>query len=635
MVETEIEASSAGRYYADLAEYQLVAARLALKANDPSGAERHWRKANSFLVAYGVRKDATIYELLESLPDLIGLDPKFGRSAVARLQPLCERIPEHTDGKGTYRVPGAWWQLLATADPCGLSKLIQPLLLSNCNHPDPVAYSARSDLWRAWHSRADSVVSNALRLTLEEPLEEDDGTALGRLTEVTEGRCHYGSLKIGTSVVARADERPFDYSYTDDSYFLNRDNENVATLNEAARCAGIPSVEPLPARPSKDDVPRLSNSEHGGSFSGKRQVFPVVAPVAAGAQGIVEAIRVWKGRPYGESHPDWSVDRFASALGYRILELAEGGRDTEAETALWLVADDSGTRASSELLSVLADGLEHRAQNRLATLAHTLTWTRARGEGGWVTFGGTTRIESLQRAARIDRVLVLEILAREVQRVVSHGLGTIGVTRALTHGFARGGLSSANSRAAGVWSEAFAAIADRVPRVAAAEDPDPVYLAPTRDSGEDMIGDVNVAFTAAVISGLAHPGREQKRRSLMAVQVLVEHRPPGLGAALASALSSLSDPTTLSWLLRVLELSGEKAAPILSECRTVLAELTGRPHLIVRVLARRLVPGNAPGLALCSEPDPELLERVAPDLLLPPGAAVGGEDVDGLNRADR
>ena len=632
MLETESETGSAGRYYSDLAEYQLLAARLSLRSDDSTGARRRWREAIRLLVAYGVRKDATIYELLDSLPELVAFDSKFGRSAVARLQPLCERIPQHTDGKGTYRVPGTWWQLLAASDPCALAKLVYPRLLSNCNDPDGVLHGARSDLWRAWHSRADPVIAGALRLTLEEALEQDDCFAFRKLVETRGGEWRDPLPSLTASVLARADERPFEYPYTDDSYFLERDRKYVATLNETAQHAKLPPIAPLPTRPVQAGKPDNLHNQHGTLSRAASWTRPVVIPVRPGAEGIGEAIRVWQRRRYGEAHPDWSLDRFANILGYRILELVENGQDQAAETALELVADASGMSAGSELLSALADGFERHAQYRLAAIAHTLTWTRIRGDGGWSAFGGTTGIESLQRAAQIDRPLVLETIANEVRRVVSHGLGTLGIARALICGFARGGLGTGCSSALDIWDEAFAAIADRVPRVSEADDPDPVYVTPDADSGADIVGDLNVAFAEAAIAGLAHPGREQKRRSLMAVQVLVEHRTPGLGTALASALSSLSDPTTLTWLLRVLELSGEKAAPILSECRTVLAELTGRPHLIVRVLARRLVPGDAPGLALCSEPDPELLERVAPDLLLPSGAAVGGEDVDGLNR---
>ena len=121
LVNDAIENRGTGRYYSDLAEYRLVAARLALTVDDPTEARRHWADACRLLTAYGWHKDITIRELLDPLPSLIAIDPERGRTAVAKLQPLCERVPQHTDGRETSHARGIWWQLLAGADPCALS----------------------------------------------------------------------------------------------------------------------------------------------------------------------------------------------------------------------------------------------------------------------------------------------------------------------------------------------------------------------------------------------------------------------------------------------------------------------------------------------------------------------------------
>ena len=137
--------------------------------------------------------------------------------------------------------------------------------------------------------------------------------------------------------------------------------------------------------------------------------------------------------------------------------------------------------------------------------------------------------------------------------------------------------------------KSFSVIAYRTPRVASANDPDDVYVPSDPDRGTDLLGDIDTAFAAAAVAGLAHAGREQKRRSLIAIQILIDQRTSSVIAALKSALSSLSDPATLTWLLRVIELAGDKAASIVSESRSILIELAGCPHLTVRTLARRLL----------------------------------------------
>ena len=311
----------------------------------------------------------------------------------------------------------------------------------------------------------------------------------------------------------------------------------------------------------------------------------------------------------------------------------EGGREKDAKTALRLISDPTGFGDSPKLLKALAEGFERYGQDGLAAEAYALAWTRSRGGGGWLRFGGKAEIESLQRASQLDRGLALQTISEEIEQIVSQGLGALGITQALMYGFAMGGLGTSDSEAFDIWEEAFSVIADRLPRVAATDDPDDVYAVPVPDSGVDVPGDIDAAFAAAAIAGLAHPGSEQKRRSLVAVQVLIDERPSAMAAAIEPALSFLSDPATLTWLLRLIELPGEKAAATLSECDAVLMKLMESPHLTVRALSRRLLPNREVPLPLSLETDVELLDRRAPALLLPAAATVDLEnsaELDGM-----
>lgn len=56
LVRDEIESGAGSRYYADLAEYRLLGARLALAANDDVEARRLWTEACQMLTAYGWHK---------------------------------------------------------------------------------------------------------------------------------------------------------------------------------------------------------------------------------------------------------------------------------------------------------------------------------------------------------------------------------------------------------------------------------------------------------------------------------------------------------------------------------------------------------------------------------------------------
>ena len=624
LVDAEIETGGGGRYYSDLAWYRLIAARLALKMGNTAEGRCHWKHACRLLTAYGVRKDATIYELLDSLPTLMSLDAARGRVAVAKLQSVCDRIPEHTDGKGTWHTPKRWWRLLAAADPCAAAGLIIPSLLGECNNPDRLLHGVRSDLWRAWHHRADPVVAGALRLTLEEPLDKSDPPALDLLANECDGSGRDLSSRLLVLLLARIDERPFRYSDSNSDELLSRDWNRVEALNAISARVAAPRIAPLPrSGDQRKDEPTTSadTQQSPPVVHMPEESTPMFPP---SVDGLAVTVRAWRNRSYNEARPGWAVDRFANALGYRLLEFTDVGPESEAETILRSIADALQFDDRSGLLKALAEGLERHGRLRLAVVAYVLAWTRSRGGGGWLTFGGNSQIDSLQRAARLDRTLVLHTVAGEVQRALVRGLGSLGLTQALVFGFAKGGIDASGSLPFDIWEEAFAVIAERVPRVAAIDDPDAVYVPPDSDAGDKLLGNIDVAFAAMVLAGLAHPGREQKRRTLVAVQLLLDHCPTSVAPAFASALSSLSDPATLTWLLRVIELAGDRAAPIIAASRSALIDLAQGHWLTVRVLARRLLSGDDVPPVPTDDPDRALLGAQSGDLLLPEGVNAGG-----------
>lgn len=242
IVRTEMETRAAGRYYSDLARYRMIGARLAINAGDIERAQTLWADACRFLTAYGWHKDITIYELLDPLPSLIATDPARGRAAVASVQPLCERVPMHTDGKETHHAWQRWWELLADADPAALAQLSAPALLAKCNMPSYLLHGARYELWQRWHASTDPVAAAALRLTLEKPLDEADPIAAAKLAEEP-GEAAGNLLRL---VLSRADERPYERAHADNASRVAADDVRVAELNLVAQAAGAPRIQPCP-----------------------------------------------------------------------------------------------------------------------------------------------------------------------------------------------------------------------------------------------------------------------------------------------------------------------------------------------------------------------------------------------------
>ena len=634
LLSSEVDARAAWRHYADLAEFRLLAARLALGLGNQSAVEAHWVGACRLLTAYGSRKDITIFELLDPLPGLVAEDPARGRLAVARIQALCERIPLHTDGTETHHAPVRWWQLLAAADPCALSRLVLPSLLGSCNDPNWRLHEARAELWRTWSDQTDPVVGAALRLTLENPLEETDPDHLARFASV--------SVEPGASIsppflgelVARMDERPSSYGASNDGGRLKRDSELIDIINAVATRAGAPRVGPLvglPSDPGRAAGPRKKLEETSTDQGISESVLGSYARFEPGPVGLGQAVRAWRDRSYGGSDEVWSVDRFSNIMGYRLAELLPKADPGTFEVHIRAIADSVGFDDREGLLKALGHGLELLKQERLAAVAHTLAWTRGRGDG-WTAFGGMVGIESLRLAVQLHRGAALRTLAGEVERRVSGGLGTWGVTQALVQAGVLGCLDVSTDVAFSIWNAAFEAISDRAPRVAESDDPAAVYIVPEPDPGTKSVGDVNAAFAAAALAGLGHPGREQKRRALLAAKLLIEHRATLSAPAFASALASLSDPATLTWLLRLIELAGEKAKPVVSESRATLVKLAKGPHLTVRALARRLLPVDEAPLAPVSRPDSSLRQHLSGGLVMPSSDGNGAEVVPRAKR---
>jgi hypothetical protein len=415
LVRAELEAGSGGRYYSDLAMYRLLGARLALAVDDPSQGKLLWTDACRFMTAYGSHKDITLYELLDPLSTLIAADPARGRSRVGQVQPLCERVLLHTDGKETRSAWRRWWQLLAAADPAALARLAAPALLGDCNSPRTLLHDARYHLWKRWHEVADPAVAAALRLTLDSPLDAADAPALARLAELRDPTIDDRLASLLRWLLSRADERPYKYTDSNGTELLAADNENVASLNVVAETAGAPRIAPLPTLESSKDSDRWRRAPSRPALSDLKERLDreILPPLPTGSVGLARTVRAWLTRTYRDPSPAWALDRMANVIGYRMCELTASGCHDEVAAALRSLAAPGGLDDGHRLLATLAEGLDRHGLPALAAEAYALTWTRARGGGGWLAFGGETSLDALRRASQLDPAQTLRIVAEE------------------------------------------------------------------------------------------------------------------------------------------------------------------------------------------------------------------------------
>ena len=592
------------RFYEDVARFQLSAARLALAADDHDEAQILWEKACEALVGYGVRKDATIYELLDPFPDLIDLDRAQARERLPGLQELCERVLLHTDRKGTSGAPQRWWKLLAKADPVAVAEMAVPELLANCNLPSYRLTAAIRDLWEEQQSNAPPHIAAALRLAIRPGLTAVDATCLNRLVDPV-GPLTPASIAWLRLVLSRVDERPTAYGFTNSQDLADRDNEQVDELNRIASSVGqspallCPTVRTDESSSASSDVEQETPAESPH--------WQVLEDFGTGPAGIRRAIRTWNRRPHRARAPEWSRERFSNAIGYRLLELSREGRDADCVTAIRYLANNAGLDRPGRLLGDLALGFELRDNAKLAALCHTLAWTRTRGGGGWNTFGGTNALESLHSAVTIDERATLGTLAEEVAFFVrSSGYGTYGISRALVMAMSRIRWSSLDKMLPFlVWDQAYEVIQSRLPRQGSDDDPVPAYQpdaierpafegrAAVSPGGDRDSEAAAYALTMGVVASLSSPAREDKRRTLLAIKLLLAEEPDLISLVLRKLVHNISDPTTLTWLLYVLLDAGSSTQIVVAGCESALRKLaSSRSFLIVRSLAAELLALN-------------------------------------------
>jgi hypothetical protein len=627
IVRAEMETGAAGRYYSDLARYRMIGARLAVATGDHERAQSLWADACRFLTAYGWHKDITIYELLDPLPSLIAADPARGRAAVASVQPLCKRVPLHTDGKETRHAPRRWWELLANADPAALAQLAAPALLAESNMPSYLLHEARYELWHRWHASADPIAVAALRLTLETPLDRADVPAAAKLAEEP-GEQARNLLRL---ILSRADERPYEHAHADNASRVAADDARVAELNLIADKVKAPRIQPCPLEiPPRDAGSRSRPGDL--PQSGLQQLgYDMLPELPAGAVGLSRVIRAWHALPFDDRRINESLDRFASLIGYRLVELAGSGREADAAAVLQVLGRPALYPEGAQLLGHLAEGLERHGYQELAAQAYVLTWTRARGGGGWLNFGGQTALDALHNATRLAPAIAADIVAEETERMVASGqYGTNGITQALVIAFAAKALTVPGTdpldTAFAMWEEAHAVIADRAPRVDDTDDPAQPYTAPDPDDGSRIPGDLGLAFATAALAGLSHAGRESKRRSLLAAQALITQRSDIAAPAIGTALATLSDPATLTWLLCLISDQGAEGKRVAEHCAAQLRALAQGPYLTVRAIARRLLlPSDAATIPL-GPSDASMLTSPGSTLWTPEDASADTDD---------
>lgn len=110
--------------YSEIAPEEMSLASLLIAMGDREAAEKHWKRACLHLCAYGMRKDPTIFEVLDSVRSLLRAGKPVVLDRLAKLLPMVHAVVLHTDGKGTRHCIGTWFRELFAADESSAAWLL-------------------------------------------------------------------------------------------------------------------------------------------------------------------------------------------------------------------------------------------------------------------------------------------------------------------------------------------------------------------------------------------------------------------------------------------------------------------------------------------------------------------------------
>ncbi|MEV7827077.1 AAA family ATPase [Microbacterium enclense] len=562
----------ASGFYSNLSKLHLQRCRLELRLGDHRAAEEHWRQALKLLPAYGWHKDSTIEELFGPLQSMLSADVSQVRARLAPLQSLAERVSNHSDGRDMSHVLSRWWKVAAAADPVWVTSTLVSAVAENCNDSLWLPRVGLEEVWHQWSEGAGLEVAAATGLALANLPLEAIATLVERYATTGWAEDDRPMRRLMTQLVARADERPVSYSYSNAEELLVEDDAKVSRINAALASVGLPHVSKRSPQTAENKQDDFGLGPVGRSTTVRSDDDP---PPAMGLTGIYEAVAAVRHRVLDSQE---EKQRVINQIGYRLVELAQSDRTGDAETALVALADAASYRDGSELLECLCGGLRDRGHTILAAVAAVLAWTRRRSEG-WYEFGALDGLESLQWAFAADGSTALRVLGAEVARAAQRD--SIGPSRALTVAAAEGVLG-VDANPFHLWDEIAEIQLARAPRVSDVDDPSRPYE-PTVDYEKT---DQDLWTTLTLALAICSPSREEKRRGLAALHWLLERRVPSAAMVMERLISDCSDALTVTAILEVVAESGSWCVDTLAPALRPM--MTSR-LLSIRTLARSIL----------------------------------------------
>jgi hypothetical protein len=571
-----------GEYYETHAEDQFLLVRVHLAAGRRALAERAWEHGCLYLSGYGWRKDITVYEVLDPIDTLGAADPTRARPALKTLQPIVEAVLVHTDGKETRHAVHRWLDIAAELHPAGaLDYLARE---STASYPS-----------FGWMDHALPKALSALQGVLPADVLAAGWIAAGE----TAGAAPKAALAACEAAIAKRPDLTTAWSVVVASLAGDGDGAvRGASAEVAASAVRLGRQVPvLPAEVGDESSEPSYAARASKRASNTDPAFTLTED--AGPFQIAYAVRRWR-----DLVEEPGVDAVANAIGWRLVTLHQDGRDEEAETLIRRIARDTPSWTTDDLLTRLADGLARHDARRLAAVASTLAYTRARD--GWRRFAGEAAQGLFLRAISLDPDLAWSMLAEEVADCVTRG-GENGVTVHLIELLVAGGRID---EAYGAWNEACRVIRYRLPATGPTDAIEVEY--------DEKSDDPLAALGCAVAARLNHCLVDERRAASAALALFVA----AAGPTFASVVDFAAEHASVSVLLAVLHAAyvyEREPYDATRRCERTLRLIVFGEYASARVLARRLLARAGLDVA------------IAPPRALPPAPPLDLERIEQLS----
>lgn len=515
-IEPVLENQHYSSLYCDIASHEMKFASLLVAIGDKPGALEHWRTACLHLCAYGMRKDITIYEILDNVRALARAGTPAVLDRLAKLLPMVNAVVQHTDGKETSHSVGQWFKELMATDEIAAAWLLG---WSMSDDGGSVDYRVENALVH-WIASAREF-SPRWRCRLEQVVEGPDD-----LGEVTRRIDRLEALRLQDSMAAELELQLLAAAVHGDP--MRFPGKTYAALCDYAARSGfsLPSGEPdLSYRERKDDwFPSDTEPKPSTPLRWKSPKTPI------------EFLRRLRTAIYNRQISDEQLLPYCREA---FLRWADAHR-AALEEILTVIAQSQRFECRVGLLVGLGDALAAAGSSELAARALVLAFSVTRGGGGWLSFGDDEHEDLVVRAFRASRPVALSVLAHEMAR----RRGGWGVTRHVI-GFL--GRHDDVALAIAMWDEASDAMAFRLPGLEAARGPFLEFK--PQHSPQWSLED---AALFLILSRISHPELRRKQAAICNAAWLVEQEPARCIVAFREILTTAASYCHKRWVLQLL-----------------------------------------------------------------------------------